>query len=86
MAGAVGVVLASLAKGDAINVTSDSVCLDSITGRPLPKRQYKSIAAMVNEAAWSRVYAGVHYWPSCLDGIKLGQEVGNLVLKNVDFS
>lgn len=85
MAGAIGVVLASLAGGDSINVTSDSVCLDSITGLPLPLRRYTSIQAMVNEAAWSRVYAGVHYLPSCLDGVKLGQEVGSIVLKNADF-
>jgi len=85
MAGAIGVVLASLAGGDSINVTSGSVCLDSITGRPLPVRRYTSIAALVDEAAWSRVYAGVHFLPSCLDGVKLAKRWGGWCCRMSDF-
>ena len=33
----------------------------------------------------SRVYAGIHYAPSCVQGIQLGEKVGHNVLNTLKF-
>ncbi|GAB2467513.1 haloperoxidase [Hymenobacter qilianensis] len=45
----------------------------------LPTRQYPSISAMREEAAYSRVYAGIHYPFTQIASIEMGKELGNVI-------
>jgi hypothetical protein len=45
--------------------------------RGLPARQFPSISALVNEAAVSRLYAGIHYMFAMDAAMVVGKELGN---------
>ncbi|MFL5747257.1 MAG: vanadium-dependent haloperoxidase [Niastella sp.] len=45
--------------------------------RGLPARQYNSLSALLQEAALSRIYAGLHYRFTQEVSIKMGKELGN---------
>jgi hypothetical protein len=45
--------------------------------RGLPARNFKSLSAMLDEAAISRIYAGLHYRFTQETSIKIGKELGN---------
>ncbi len=47
--------------------------------RGLPARQYPSISALREEAAFSRIYAGIHYRFTQLASIQMGIELGNRI-------
>ncbi|MGY2132444.1 hypothetical protein ACW9KT_09460 [Hymenobacter sp. HD11105] len=47
--------------------------------RGLPARQYPSISALMEEAAFSRVYAGIHYPFTQTISIEMGRELGNRI-------
>ncbi|MBK9731006.1 MAG: vanadium-dependent haloperoxidase [Chitinophagaceae bacterium] len=46
-------------------------------------RKFKSFNAAANEAAYSRMYGGIHYEAAILDGITVGSCVANNLLKSV---
>ncbi|MBC6605813.1 vanadium-dependent haloperoxidase [Hymenobacter sp. BT188] len=52
---------------------------NTYTWRGLPARQYPSISAMREEAAFSRIYAGIHYRFTQLASIQMGIELGNRI-------
>jgi hypothetical protein len=48
-------------------------------------RHYNSFDEMVNEIAKARVYAGIHYTLSCMEGNKQGKKIAENVLNIVRF-
>ncbi|HEY4062548.1 MAG TPA: phosphatase PAP2 family protein [Puia sp.] len=52
----------------------------TILGHILPDRA-QAYAAMAQEAANSRIYAGIHYQIDCTVGMTVGQNVGNYAIK-----
>lgn len=46
-------------------------------------RSFKSFEEAAQQAAISRLYAGIHYRPACENGIVQGQNVGNYVLNKI---
>ncbi len=51
----------------------------------MKSRSFKSFKEAAIEAGISRVYGGIHYRPSCDEGYKNGQEVGQFVLDRLKF-
>ncbi|MBL7816400.1 MAG: vanadium-dependent haloperoxidase [Saprospiraceae bacterium] len=49
----------------------------------IPPRSFKSFDEAAQQAAISRMYAGIHYRPACDNGITQGQAVGKQVLAKV---
>jgi hypothetical protein len=49
----------------------------------VPPRSYPSFAAAAEEAAWSRLYGGIHYRMAIEAGIRQGHNVGNLVVRRI---
>lgn len=49
----------------------------------LAPRSFKSFDEAAQQAAISRMYAGIHYRPACVEGITQGQNVGKYVLTKV---
>jgi hypothetical protein len=45
-----------------------------------PDRQFKSLDEAAYEVSMSRFYGGIHYLPSVLIGMRVGQQLGNLVV------
>jgi hypothetical protein len=52
----------------------------TILGHILPSRA-SAYMAMAQEAANSRIYAGIHYQVDCTAGMTVGQKIGNLAIK-----
>jgi hypothetical protein len=46
----------------------------------LAPRQFKSFSQAANEAAISRLYGGIHYMPSIVNGQAEGRQIGEFVL------
>jgi len=57
-----------------------SAAAAAILGHIIPERA-SAYAAMAQEAANSRVYAGIHYQIDCSVGLTVGQNVGKLAVK-----
>lgn len=51
----------------------------------LPPRSFTSFHQASDEAAISRMYGGIHYWPACSVGKEQGINVGNFVVNNISF-
>lgn len=49
----------------------------------LPTRKYASFREAANEACISRLYGGIHYRPAIKEGIKMGNAVGDQVIKKL---
>jgi hypothetical protein len=49
----------------------------------LNPRKFKSFNAAADEAAWSRMYGGIHYEAAILDGVKIGNCLAENLLKKV---
>jgi hypothetical protein len=49
----------------------------------LPAREFKSFRQASDEAAISRLYGGIHFMPAIEEGVKMGNNVGDLVLERV---
>ncbi len=49
----------------------------------LNPRKFKSFYAAANEAAYSRMYGGIHYEAAILDGVTIGNCIANNLLKKV---
>lgn len=52
---------------------------DAYDWRGLPARHYPSISKMREEAALSRLYAGIHYKFTQYASIEMGKEIGNVI-------
>lgn len=52
----------------------------------LPIRSFTSFLNAANEAAISRLYAGIHYRPAIENGMKQGEKVGNQVIERLGLS
>lgn len=52
----------------------------------LPVREFESFRDASDEAAISRLYGGIHYMPAITEGVKLGNDVGDLVLSKIKLS
>lgn len=46
------------------------------------ERHFDTLSQAENEAAMSRVYAGIHFRTACMDGLKQGTKVGNYVVRH----
>lgn len=46
------------------------------------ERHFDTLSQAENEAAMSRVYAGIHFRSACTDGLKQGTKVGNYVVRH----
>lgn len=46
------------------------------------ERHFDTLSQAENEAAMSRVYAGIHFRTACTDGLKQGTKVGNYVVRH----
>jgi len=46
---------------------------------PAVTRSYTSLSQAADEAAVSRVYAGIHFRTSCVQAVRLGEKVGQFV-------
>jgi hypothetical protein len=51
----------------------------------LPARSFNSFREAADEAAVSRMYAGIHFRPSCERGVEQGRCIGNIVNTQVHF-
>ncbi len=49
----------------------------------LMPRKFKSFRAAAEEAAWSRMYGGIHFEAGIVDGIKIGNCLGTTLLKKI---
>ena len=49
----------------------------------LAARHYNSFKEAGEQAAMSRIYAGIHYRPACAEGFKQGVAVGNLIIQKI---
>ena len=72
--GAADAVLSSF-FGASTAFTATSVTLPGVT------RAYSSFAQAADEAGISRIYGGLHFMTSDLDGLAAGRSIGNLVLE-----
>jgi hypothetical protein len=51
----------------------------------MPDQHYTSFYDMADQIGKSRVYAGIHYTTSCVEGSKLGQKVARNILNTLKF-
>ena len=79
LAGAVSEVLTSM-FGDNYHLTNNSY---SFLG--MPDQHYSSFYDMADQIGKSRVYAGIHYTVSCVEGNRLGQKVARNILNTLKF-
>jgi len=79
LGGAVAVVLTSM-FGDNYQFTNNTY---SFLG--MPDQHYKSFYDMAEQIGKSRVYAGIHYTTSCVEGDKMGQKVAQNILNKLKF-
>lgn len=54
---------------------------DVYTWRGLPSRQYSSLSDLLNEAAYSRIYAGIHYRFTQDVSVTIGKHLGNEIAR-----
>jgi hypothetical protein len=50
----------------------------------LPVRTFDSFMDAAREVTWSRVYGGIHYKRSCMEGTTTGEKIGNYVFNKVN--
>ena len=51
----------------------------------LPIRKYRSFLHASEEAAISRLYGGIHFRPAIDEGVKQGEQVGNLIVDRIEL-
>jgi hypothetical protein len=49
----------------------------------IPPRTFNAFSEAADQAAFSRLYAGIHYRPACINGLTQGQQVGAYVLNKI---
>jgi hypothetical protein len=52
----------------------------------LRNRSFNSFYGAADEAAWSRLYGGIHYRSAILNGIEQGRMVGQVILNTISFN
>lgn len=48
-----------------------------------PVRSFTSFRQAAEEVTWSRIWGGIHYVPSCMQGMEVGWKIGEYVASNV---
>ncbi len=76
-AGTVFTILADFYHTDNIHFTLTSDMLPGVT------RSYDSFSAAATECAWSRVWLGVHFSFDSLEGLTIGDELGNNIYHQI---
>src|SRR5690606_3336365 len=71
---AASIVLTSLLGDDVAFVDSTEVVFG------LPVREFPSFRKAAEEAAISRFYGGIHYMPAIVNGMRQGDQVGQLIV------
>jgi hypothetical protein len=71
--------------GDNFEFTDNTYANMSTTLGTLHALTFHSFAELKKAIGDSRVYAGIHYAPSCAKGIQLGEKVGQNVLNKLKF-
>jgi len=68
-------------------IFGDDFAFDDTTEIPfgLPTRSFTSFRNAAKEAAISRIYGGIHYNSAVENGLTQGIDIGNFVIKNLDF-
>jgi hypothetical protein len=79
LAGAVAEVFTSM-FGDNYHLTNNTYSFLN-----MPDQHYTSFYDMADQIGKSRVYAGIHYTTSCVEGSKLGQKVARNILNTLKF-
>ncbi len=79
LAGAVAVVFTSM-FGDNYHLTNNTYSFLN-----MPDQHYTSFYDMADQIGKSRVYAGIHYTTSCVEGNTLGQKVARNILNTLKF-
>jgi hypothetical protein len=79
LAGAVAEVFTSM-FGDNYHLTNNTYSFLN-----MPDQHYTSFYDMADQIGKSRVYAGIHYTTSCVEGNKLGQKVARNILNTLKF-
>jgi hypothetical protein len=46
-------------------------------------RSFKSFSDAADEAAMSRMYGGIHFMPAIVNGVEMGRNVGDLIIKEI---
>lgn len=81
-------------SGHSVISSAAATALTSLFGEPfnfedttelefgLPPRTFSSFYQASQEAAVSRLYGGIHYWPACENGITQGKALGKFVISN----
>jgi len=69
------------------DIFGDNFAFDDTTEIPygLPTRSFTSFRDAAKEAAISRIYGGIHYNAAVENGLTQGINIGNFVIKNLDF-
>jgi hypothetical protein len=69
------------------SIFGDNFAFDNTTYRYLnmPDQHYSSLYDMADQIGKSRVYAGIHYTTSCIEGNKLGKKVAQNIMNTVKF-
>ena len=82
-------------SGHSVVSTASSTILSNLIGEPfsyvddvevkygLPSRKFDSFKQASSEAAISRLYGGIHYMPAITEGVKQGEQVGNLIVERI---
>jgi PAP2 superfamily protein len=63
---------------------TDQISFTMTSAKPYPgiKRSFTSFSQSAQEAADSRIYAGVHFRSSCMDGLAIGRVIGAQTFEN----
>ena len=82
-------------SGHSVVSTTSATILTTLIGNPfaytddvevkygLPSRKFESFLQASKEAAISRLYGGIHYMPAITEGVKQGEQVGNLIVDRI---
>jgi len=82
-------------SGHSVVSTASATILTALIGNPfayvddvevkygLPSRKFESFLQASQEAAISRLYGGIHYMPAITEGVKQGEQVGNLIVDRI---
>jgi hypothetical protein len=64
---------------------TDSISFSMASGAPFPgiTRSFVSFSHAAEENADSRVYAGIHFRPACVHGLRVGERIGAFTFKHL---
>ena len=62
-----------------------NITLHTYDNLGMAPRSYSSFTDMIDDIGWSRVYAGIHYTYSTIEGAKQGMRIANNILSKLKF-